>query len=245
MKETTNNTIGFVFLHGAGLGAWIWDDLIKKIKYPSLPVDLPGRGKHISIATKGLSLENYVQSVLSDIDQFGPKKLIIVAHSISGIIGLEIVRLLQNRICGFIAVSASVPSANNSYISSLPLFMSIFLRIMITLAGTRPPVSAIRSGLCEDLNEEQTLEIVNRFVPESKKLYTDKLKSQSVPANSMYIRLKKDKALNESIQNRMIANLNEKQIADIDSGHLPMFSKPDELAQILNTFAVEANNSEQ
>ncbi len=78
MNKTKQDSIGFIFLHGAGLGAWIWDDLTKKIEYPSLAIDLPGRGKHASIATKGLSLDKYVEFVLSDIDKFSPKKLILV-----------------------------------------------------------------------------------------------------------------------------------------------------------------------
>ena len=239
MKKTTQSPIGFVFLHGAGLGAWIWDDLIKKLEYPYLTIDLPGRGKHIDIPTKGLSLNKYVESVLSDIDQFSPEKLIIVTHSISGNIGLEVTRLLQNRICGFIAISASIPSPNGSYISSLPFITNMFLRLMFKLTGTRPPESAIRNGLCNDLNEKQTLEVINNFVPESEKLYTDKLKTKSISVNSLYVRLKKDKAFSETIQNRMIANLYAKQIVDIDSGHLPMLSTPDELAHILNRFATQ------
>ena len=169
--------------------------------------------------------------------QFRFKKLIIVAHSISGIIGLEIAQLLKNRIHGFVAISASIPPSNNSYISTLPALMGIFLRTMFIVSGTKPPESAIRNGLCGDINKKQTLDVINRFVPESKRLYMDKLNAQSVPVNSMYIRLKNDRALSETIQDRMIANLGPKQIVDINSGHLPMLSKPDELAHALNIFA--------
>lgn len=243
MKRTTQNSVGFVFIHGAGLGSWIWNDLVRSLEYPFLSIDLPGRGKNKNIATKDLSLENYVQSVVSDIDQFSTEKLVIVAHSISGVISLEISQLLQNRIGGFVAISASIPSANGSYISSLPFLTGIFLRLMFTFAGTSPPSSVVRKSLCNDLNEKQTVEIIERFVPESKKLYTDKRNSQNVPVNSLYIRLKDDKALSESLQNRMITNLNAKQIIDINSGHLPMLSNSDELARILNTFASEIGNA--
>jgi pimeloyl-ACP methyl ester carboxylesterase len=240
MEIAKKSDLGFVFLHGAGLGAWIWDDLTQKLEYPFLAIDLPGRGKHINVATKGLSLDNYVESTLSDIDQFSPDKLIIVAHSISGIIGLEIANARQQRVCGFIAISAFIPIANNSFVSSLPFFTGVFLGLMLALAGTRPPVSAIRGGLCNDLNEKQSLEVINHFVPESKELYTDKLKAENVPVNSMYVHLKKDKTLSEVMQKRMIANLHTKQIVEIDSGHLPMLGKPDALAQVLNTFALQA-----
>ncbi|MCP4161660.1 MAG: alpha/beta hydrolase [Deltaproteobacteria bacterium] len=237
MKRANQSSVGLILLHGAGLGSWIWDDLEEKLEYPFLSIDLPGRGKHKNIATKDLSLENYAQSVVSEIYQFNAEKLIIVAHSIGGVVGLEVSHLLQSRIGGFVAISATIPAASGSYISTLPFLTGIFLRSMFIFAGTRPPSPVLRKSLCDDLNEKQTVEIIERFVPESKKLYIDKRNSQDVPVNSLYVRLKDDKALGVPIQNRMITNLNAKQIIDIDSGHLPMLSKTDELARILNTFA--------
>ncbi|OHD13728.1 MAG: hypothetical protein A2086_12185 [Spirochaetes bacterium GWD1_27_9] len=215
----------------------MWEDLISNLDYPCLAIDLPGRGKHADISTTNLSLNQYVESVLFDINQFSPAKLIIVAHSISGVIGIEIANKLQNRVIGFIAISASIPSTNGSYISSLPFFTGLFLRAIFMFAGTRPPASVIQGGLCNDLDDKCTSKIINHFIPESKKLYTDKLRSQVIPDNSLYIHLKKDLALSEAIQVRMINNLHAKQVIDIDSGHLPMLSKPNKLAQILNTFA--------
>lgn len=243
MKKINKKSIGFVFLHGAGLGSWIWEEVITKLKYPCLAIDFPGRGNHKNIATNNLPLNEYVKSALLDIDQFSPEKLIIIAHSISGNVALEIAHKRQNRIGGFVAISAAIPAMNNSYLSSLPIIMNVFLRLMLTLTGTRPPESAIRNGLCNDLNEKQALEVINRFTPESKKLYTDRLNTKDIPANSLYIRLKKDKAFSEKIQDNMIKNLQAKKIIDIYSGHLPMLGKPIELVQILNNFATQINGS--
>lgn len=92
-------------------------------------------------------------------------------------------------------------------------------------------------------NEKQALEVINRFTPESKRLYIDRLNTKDIPVNSLYIRLKKDKAFSEKIQDNMIKNLQAKKIIDIDSGHLPMLGKPVELAQILNNFATQINGS--
>src|SRR6056297_1007672 len=116
MEKTNNEPLGFVFLHGAGLGSWIWEDIISKMEYPSLAIDFPGRGNNNNIKTKNLSLNEYVKSVLSDIDQFRSDKLIIVAHSISGNVALEIAHRRENRIYGFVAISAAIPTKNNSYL---------------------------------------------------------------------------------------------------------------------------------
>lgn len=237
MEISVEKDLGFVFIHGAGLGAWIWEDVINKISYPYLAIDFPGRGKHLQTATKGLPLEKYVEIVYTDLEKLAPKKVIIVAHSISGIIGIELADKLGDRLGGFIAVGAVIPKRNRSFISSLPKVNRIILQIMLMLAGTKPPESVIRSGLCEDLDEENTIEVINRFVPESKKLYTDRLQTRCSLPHSMYIQLTQDRELNAGIQKQMIANMNPNQVIDLNCGHLPMLSKPKELAHILNTYA--------
>ncbi len=241
MGNTQQDDIGFVFIHGAGLGAWIWDDVVSKLKYQYLAIDFPGRGKHSSIENRNYSLKSYVDLVLSDVDQFRPKKLIIVTHSIGGIVGLEVNRLRANRVIGFIAISASIPLKNKSFISSMPLLNGLIMRLMMNIAGTRPPDSVLRNGLCNDLDEEQTKCVITRFTPESKYLYTETVKENQLPANTLYVYLSGDKGFSVSLQKQMINNLHGVQVVSIDSGHLPMLSKPKELAEILNQFAQKTN----
>ena len=235
MEKKSN--IGLILLHGAGLGAWIWDDLGASLGYPYLAVDLPGRGKHADISTTDLTLEQYAESVLLDINKIHYKKLMIVAHSISGIIGLEVADKLQDRVIGFAAIGAAIPLNNASYLSCLPFVSGVFLRMMLHFAGTRPPASVIKQGLCHDLDDKITSKIIDNFTPESKRLYTDKIRIQKMPNHSLYLSLKKDQALNAAIQSNMIHNLHAKQVVDIDSGHLPMLSNSKELAEKLNAFA--------
>ena len=55
MKNTEKNSdIGFVFFHGAGLGSWIWEDVISRLDYPCLALDYPGRGTHREKIIDGL-----------------------------------------------------------------------------------------------------------------------------------------------------------------------------------------------
>jgi pimeloyl-ACP methyl ester carboxylesterase len=109
MQNTTrDNSLTLVLLHGAGLGAWIWDDVIANLDYSALAVDFPGRGSHVGIPTRDLLLTDYIESLLSDIEQFAPDKVIIVAHSLSGVLGIELVRLLGDRVVGFVGSNASL-----------------------------------------------------------------------------------------------------------------------------------------
>ena len=229
--------VTIVLLHGAGLGAWIWDDVLENLAYPALAIDFPGRGIHDDVSTKELSLTQYVASIYTDIKQLQSRKVIIVAHSISGILGLELANQLQDCLVGFIAIGAVFPKKAGSFISSMPRMNGIILRIMLSLAGTKPPRSVIQNSLCTDLDKRCSQEVINRFVPESKKIYTDKVQNTISIPHSLYVSLTQDRELNEKIQKQMMANLRPDQMIEMNSGHLPMLSKPSELARIVNNYA--------
>ncbi|CAH1221811.1 2-succinyl-6-hydroxy-2, 4-cyclohexadiene-1-carboxylate synthase [Paenibacillus plantiphilus] len=236
-RMETSEAVGFVMLHGAGLGAWIWQDTVSRMEHPVLAIDLPGRGKHANTLTKELTFQQYVEAVLAEVDSFNPRKLILVCHSISGLIGLEIASLRKDRIVGFIAVGAAIPSGNGSFLSCIPGMQRAFLSVMLAVAGTKPPASAIRSGLCSDLDDHLAARVVERFVPESRKIYTEKLTRRGTPHNALYVLLKQDRQFQPSLQKRMAENLQASETAELDSGHLPMLSKPEELAQICKQYA--------
>ncbi len=231
------NDIGFVLLHGAGLGGWIWEKLATRLERPFLAVDYPGRGKRARIAADGLPLRSYVAAALADLDAFAPRRAVIVAHSIGGVVGLEVARLRPERVRGFAAVGAAVPAGRGSYASCLPFPGGLFLRLLLASSGTRPPEPVIRGGLCNDLDEKTASAVVERFTPESIRLYTEKRSDRELPARSIYLRLMKDQALNPAVQSRMSRHLRAGRVVELDAGHLPMLSKPEELARALNDYA--------
>jgi len=239
MNKEPREEIGFVLLHGAGLGAWVWDDVREQLAYPSIAVDFPMRGTNVNTKNEDLTLQQYVESVASKIEHFSPEKIIIVAHSISGVLSLELAHLFQNRIVGFIAVGAAIPRERGSFLSSLPLLNRMVLKAVLSLLGTKPPVSSLQNGLCNDLDELKTMKVVNSFVPESKGLYTDKVRFRGRFPHSLYIRLTEDREFSESIQKDMIARFIPDDVEELNSGHLPMLSKPDELAMIMNNYMMK------
>lgn len=52
----------------------------------------------------------------------------------------------------------------------------------------------------------------------------------------LYLKLAKDQELRLSEQDKMIAILDPQNIEILETGHLPMLSKPNELRLALNTF---------
>ena len=48
--------MSFVLIHGAGLGASCWDELIPHLNTEALAVDLPGRGTRADVGLRAITL---------------------------------------------------------------------------------------------------------------------------------------------------------------------------------------------
>lgn len=230
-----SQTTGIVFIHGAGLGSWIWKDVTAQLDMPTLAVDFPNR-ENTTNTNKNLSLDDYAQNAISQVDTFNADKLVIVAHSIGGVVGLKLAEHYQDKLVGFIGISAAIPNNGGSYMSCLPLPMRLMVSIMMKLSGTKPPKGVIAKGLCSGLTEAQTDKIVSKFTPESLKLYSGKCSAAAPDTKNLYVKLINDKAFAPSLQDKSINNMNPHKTVQMDTGHLPMLASPGELAGIISNF---------
>lgn len=233
-----NDKIGIVLIHGAGLGSFIWDDLKPLIKNPVLTIEFPNREVGDK-ANNDLTFDDYKKSAVEQIEKWGIDNFVIVTHSIGGCVGLSLTDYFAEKVVGFVAISSAVPTNGNSFISCLPFPQSLLMPLILNLFGTKPPQKVIEQTLCNDLTSEQTSEIVKRFTPEAKLLYTTKVNYANLEIKNLYIKLTNDKGLPVQLQDKMIKNLTAQKVVTLDSGHLPMLSKPKELSEILNGFINE------
>lgn len=91
----------------------------------------------------------------------------------------------------------------------------------------------IRSGLCNDLDEQDCAEVIAKYAHEFPGLYTTPVAGPPAVVPSTYIRLTQDGSVSVTAQNRMISALAQPQVFDLDAGHLPMLSRPNEVAEIV------------
>lgn len=230
-----DNKIGVVFINGAGLNSSIWNDLKHKIDNPGLSVDFPSRKLKNNPNAK-LTFEDYVNKATTEIKNWQKDNFIIVAHSIGACVGLKVAEQFKKELKGFVAIGSVVPKSGQSFISSLPFPQKLLLPILLSLFGTKPPKKSIEAELCNDLPSETTSKIVNEFTPEAKALYTTKITFDLPNTKRLYIKLTNDKSTSTTLQDEMAKNLNATNVKTINSGHLPMLSKPDELTNILTGF---------
>jgi len=227
MNAPSTPQTAIIYISGAGLSPAIWDGVRAKVTVKDVILTYTRNDT--------ANLESTVQEALAQLDTIQATQYVLVAHSLGGVLGVELARKLGNKLAGFIAVSATIPAPGKSFVSTLP--QRLLMPTILKLAGTKPPASAIRKTLCSDLTDAQADTIVDAFTPEPRKLYVDKTSSDELPLTKYaYVRTLNDKQVPPQLQSSMAQLLPDVTITDIAGGHLSMVSHPDELADSINSF---------
>lgn len=235
MNKHSQEKVGFVFVNGAGLEGLVWSKVVEEFEHPCILAEFPQRNGSVK-SRSGLSLEDYVTHMKKQVDGWGTHKVVIVAHSLGGVLALKLASLLTDRLAGIVAVGAAIPKRGGSF----------FIRFTFSPAGHyvhhsayrrhKTPESSIRLGLCNDLLPDQATEIVGGFIPESRRVYTDRINVPVPDVPKLFVKLTKDNELSSSLQDKMISNFAPQAVRSLDTGHLPMISNPEGLRSILVDF---------
>ena len=100
----------FLLVHGGSLGAWSWAAVIaqlQKLGHRALAVDLAGRGESPCDLDK-ITLEVHVDTVARYIERRGLRDIVMVGHSMAGVIMPGVAVRMPERIKRLIFMSALV-----------------------------------------------------------------------------------------------------------------------------------------
>ncbi|MFT4296580.1 MAG: alpha/beta hydrolase [Micropruina sp.] len=211
----TTSPASVLFISGAGLPAWTWDDVRYRLSdHRTRVAPRPGNGA---------GLRDYAQAAL---DAVSTDRFSIVAHSAGGVVAAEVARLASGRVDGVLAVSAIVPTPGGSFLSALPIPNRWILGIAMRLAGTRPPESAIRGTLAHGIDEATVDRIVADFTPEPLGYYRDRTGRDDWPGRREYLCTTADKELPPALQRKFAGRLGATLVHELATGHLPMLEDP-------------------
>lgn len=218
-----------LFLGGAGLSPWIWDEVRDQLTADSRVAPRPSGHSDASLLA-------YAEAA---VEAAPPGRFAIVAHSSGGVIGAEIARLAPSRVTAFLAISAVIPPAGGSFVSAMPIPNRWVLAAATRLVGTRPPAKAIRRGLGDGLPDEVTQRIVTEFTPESAGLYLDRTGHHVWAGRRGFLLTTQDKELPPGLQRRFARQLGADWFEEIATGHLPMLQDPKATADAIDRFLAE------
>jgi pimeloyl-ACP methyl ester carboxylesterase len=251
-----------VLVHGGAHGAWCWEPLLPFLDGDALAVDLPpksarGGSRRLEPVPelRTLTIGDFADSVLDDIDRAGFERFVLVGHSMGGLTISEVARRVPDRVVHLVYVSCMVPPDGSSAIEALPEGLRDMTRQAVEDArhGGDNPIGGLdeqttRLMFCNDMDEEQTRFVLDRTGAEAAVILAEPASRAGIPAElpKTFVKLLRDQSLPPDHQDVLVQNLRdspggEVDVVTIDSGHDVMISRPKELADVLNGIAATAD----
>jgi pimeloyl-ACP methyl ester carboxylesterase len=239
-KAFTPNKM-FVLVHGAWAAPFAWGMVNENLSEEGnqvLAVQLPGHGSD-NTDPRLLHMDSYIKFVSDRIEEIG-KKVILVGHSLAGMIISGVAERIPELIEKLVFVAAYVPQSGQSA-------YAISLLDKQSLLGASLLVSEDQSEF--DIKKEDIINIVCQDGPDDvQKLILSNYKSEPAAPFAdpvilsgekfgniakYYIETLQDHGIGNDLQKEMIAAAKIKNVYELNAGHTPLLSKPQELSKIL------------
>ena len=244
-----------VFVHGGAHGAWCWAPLLPFLDGDALAIDLPpksvrGGSRRLEPLPelRTLTIGDFADSVLRDVDAAGFERFVLVGHSMGGLTISEVAGRVPDRVEHLVYVSCMVPPEGGSAIEALPEELQDMTRQGVEEArrGGDNPIGGLdeettRFMFCNDMDEEQTRYVLDRTGAEAAVVLAEPVSRAGIPADlpKTFVKLLRDQSLPPDHQDVLAQNLRNSPGGDvdvvaIDAGHDVMISRPKGLADVLN-----------
>jgi pimeloyl-ACP methyl ester carboxylesterase len=228
----------YLLIHGAMRGAWLWDKLMPLLMKGGgnpIAIDLPGHGYRTAEASF-TTMSTYINDVIQFIRKENLKDLVLVGHSMSGIVISKVAEEIPDRIKHLVYLAAVVPRNNEALIDLLTKERQETLRKLQGKARELfGPLETLRPMYFTDLEGEEKESYLRQLTPQPLAPFFEKIqfkKFPKIPVPKTYILGLKDKSLPPDLTRRFAERL-EVTPVEIDAGHDLMVSRPGEVAKAL------------
>ena len=231
-----------VLVHGGAHAADCWDLTIDEIRRLTpeltvLAVDLPGRRGKPGDLTK-LTIADWVDSVVADIDAAGLGDVVVVGHSLAGITVPGVVtKLGGGRVRELILAAAFVPPEGRSVLDVLAGPLAGYARRNASKGGTRELPRWI-AGLAfyNGVSRARRRVALDRLCTDSVRVIAESVSRVGMPDEvpRTWIMTQRDRSLSTKSQLASIDALGGVQtVIRLDTCHSLMVSEPERLAELL------------
>jgi pimeloyl-ACP methyl ester carboxylesterase len=241
LEEDKKHYPTYVLVHGAWADESAWGFVRNQLaqKANVTVVNLPAHGADNTYGA-GIGLNDYVKKVSKAVQE-APGKVILVGHSMAGMVISQVAENMPQKIDKLIYVSAYLPAngedlsgITNRFLNGKPIEIFEFNKDYSLVSIKK---DAIPTVVCADCSEDMKATLVKYHRAEPVKGFNDKVKLgagfTSVP--KYYISTKNDYAVPYALQQQMIAkNGKIKKVYELETSHLPFVVKPQAFLDILS-----------
>ena len=220
-----------VLVHGAWGGAWAWGYVqaeLEKRGITSVAVDLPSSGTAPSTLADDAAT---VRAALDGLDA----PAVLVGHSYSGGVITE-ASAGNDKVAHLVYTCAILPEEGQSTFSLMgedptPSTLGNAIRATDDGLSTLDPVGA-KDDLFNDVTQEQADPIIAALGTHRLSVFGESPSGLGWKEHpSTYILTTNDRVFSTELQRRMAANATN--VVEVDAGHIPLLSRPAELADAI------------
>lgn len=240
LEEDKKRYPTYVLVHGAWADESAWGEVRNQlaIRANVEVVNLPAHGADNTYGA-GVGLSNYVK-VVTDVVNRQKGKVILVGHSMAGVIISQVAENLPNKIDKLIYVAAylpangqSVQSINTGFYGSKPAEIFEFNQDYSLVSIKKEALPTVVCADCPDYMKEV---LVKYHRAEPVRGFNDavKLGANFSKISKYYISTKNDNAVPYALQQKMIkANGTIRKVYEMETSHLPFVVKPQDFVNII------------
>lgn len=231
----------YVLVHGAWADESAWgfvrNELAKKANV--VVVNLPAHGIDLTAADR-VSLKDYVKTV-TDIINRQAGKVILVGHSMAGIVVSQVAENIPDRIDKLVYVAAYLPRNGEDLLSlskkDVQSKAAVALEFNEDFTAAVIKKETIASAVCNDCPDFMKEVLVKYHKAEPTKPLGEKVvltKARFGAVSKYYIHTTQDEAVGYELQKQMVKNNGTiKKIFEMHTSHLPFVVQPAAFAAIL------------
>ncbi|GAB3835470.1 alpha/beta fold hydrolase [Kribbella italica] len=225
----------FVLVPGAWLGAWAWDevaDLLEAAGHDVHPVTLTGLAELHRADSAQTPQAQHVADIVGVADKLSD--VVIVGHSYSGIPAGQAAAALGDRLRRVVYLDSNIPVDGQSFADGWSPERRAWLAGQLAESGGFWPPLTAEDYAGQDLTDEQIATIVERSTPHPGRAITEPaaLPRPITELPTTYVKCLMD---GPTPSTPVLQHLESPSwtLAELDTGHWPMFSQPAELAELL------------
>ncbi|MFJ4777771.1 alpha/beta fold hydrolase [Streptomyces sp. NPDC088762] len=223
----------FVLVAGAWLGSWAWDAVAPRLRaagHGAHPLTLSGVAERRSVPA---GQQTHVQDIVGEIERLDLREVVLVGHSYAGIPVGQAAERIGDRLARVVFVDASIPADGESFVST---WWEGPEKLAAEISGNGGFWAPLTASDCEgqDLGAEEIARMLAGATPHP----GASLSEPAVLARSLgglpatYVKCLLDGPEPTGDVARLLAGGNWR-LVEMDTGHWPMFSRPEDLAEIL------------
>jgi pimeloyl-ACP methyl ester carboxylesterase len=220
----------YVLVPGAWLGAWAWDEVasgLREAGHEVYPVTLSGLAERHDGDSAKIGQAHHVADIVSVIEENDLRDVVLAGHSYSGIPVGQAAGLIGDRLRRVVYVDSNVATDGKSFIDGWSPEGRAWVEGQLAESGGFWPPLTAEDYVGQDLSDESIAAILGRSTPHPG-LSISEPAQLSRPISELpttYLKCLMDGAY-PSTDVRLLLGSRSWELAELPTGHWPMFSQP-------------------